>query len=230
MLSLVDNDPKALLDVETLTAAANKTFGTFFQHFVSSNVSLDGAGGWAYQRVNATLPLDLASVYPGQYNVTTSAPSASSEHTNATTILTVSQPIEILRPSPLAVWLYVCILAWLILTALLITFTKRSYFSPLLRRTDRIVDVALMVAGNERYLALAREKGATGSQADKNFRTKLGWFRTGQGEVRWDIELCDVGVEFLSEEEVSKLLATGRGEEEDKMANTWVDEVDLHDR
>lgn len=72
-------------------------------------------------------------------------------------------------------------------------------------------DIAALVAGSERYLSLARERGAAGLQDSKDFSTRLGWFRNGSGEVRWGIELVndDNGdgdaVQWLSAEEVKAL-------------------------
>jgi hypothetical protein len=58
MYSLVDSNLEALLDLSTLQNLVNKCFSTFFQHLVSSNISLE-TGSWAYQPINAGLPPDL---------------------------------------------------------------------------------------------------------------------------------------------------------------------------
>ena len=119
--------------------------------------------------------------------------------------------------SAVAVWLCIVILAWLIVTTIAILVLKNRYFSPLLRGVDTIADVTMMVAGSERYLELARREGASGLRAKKTFRTRLGWFRTARGEVRWGIELADDdAVQFLSEEEVKALYATGDVEEDSR--------------
>lgn len=39
MLALVNNSKEALLNLETFIDLANRTFSTFFKHFVSNNVS-----------------------------------------------------------------------------------------------------------------------------------------------------------------------------------------------
>ncbi|KAI5245604.1 hypothetical protein E4T42_06735 [Aureobasidium subglaciale] len=48
MLNIANNSPEALLDPSTLTHAANKAFGTFFQHFVCWNIT-ERLGGYAYE-------------------------------------------------------------------------------------------------------------------------------------------------------------------------------------
>lgn len=205
MLSLANNDTQALLDPEALSNLAQKTFSTFFQHFASNNVTID-SGGWVYQRTNDTLPVDLGvaqGVTAGR------APAASSQVTDTMASVVVSRPVEMLRMSPIAVALCLVILGWLIVTTVLIIILKGRYFSPLLRGVDTVADVAVMVAGSERLLQFAKEKGAAALQNDKSFKTRLGWFRTSTGEVRWGIELVGSGVDFLGEKDVKILMTSG---------------------
>jgi hypothetical protein len=118
----------------------------------------------------------------------------------------VSQEFEALHMSPVAAWICIAILAWLIVTSILLLVFKNRYFSPLLRSVDTVADVAIMTANSERYLELARKKGASGLRADKSFRTRLGWYRTKEGHINWGLELADDDeIEFLSKEEVKSL-------------------------
>ncbi|KAK5095423.1 hypothetical protein LTR70_003587 [Exophiala xenobiotica] len=202
MLSLAQND-------------TTRTFSTFFQHFASMDVALDGDGGWVYQKANATLPADLGE--PTSVAIDSAAPKAMvdgsgahsilSQSTNATTTISTERPIEILRMSPLAVGLCLGILIWLVVTCLLVLILKKRYFSPLLRKVESVADIAVLVAGSERLLRFAEEKGPIALQADKTFKTRLGWFRTSAGEVRWGIELVEPGVQFLTEAEAHRLLS-----------------------
>lgn len=212
MLQLAGNNQESLLNYTKLQELAEITFTTFFQHFASQDVLLDGSGGWVFQRANETLPYDLPP--PDiQYDATKVGPARVAVVASPSITATVSQPVEILRMSRVAVWLCIVILAWLIITTIAILVLKNRYFSPLLRGVDTIADVAMMVAGSERYLELARREGASGLRADKTFRTRLGWFKTGAGEVRWGIELADDDtVQFLSDEEV-KLIFEEDGDE-----------------
>ncbi|PVH86048.1 hypothetical protein DL98DRAFT_450848 [Cadophora sp. DSE1049] len=216
MLQLADNNQEALLNHTKLQELAEITFTTFFQHFASNNVLLDGSGGWAFQRPDETLPANLAP--PDiQFDATKVGPVRAAVSASPSIIATVSQPVEILRMSALAVWLCIVILAWLIITTTAILVLKNRYFSPLLRGVDTIADVAMMVAGSEKYLELARREGASGLRADKTFRTRLGWFRTARGELRWGIELADDdSVQFLSDAEVKSLYANDGVEDESR--------------
>lgn len=223
MLSLAGDDAQKLLDHATLSNLAGKTFSTFFQHFASSNVLANSSGGWVYQRPSETLPPDLTEPLP-QYN-TTRAPSRVLQPVQPIIPGKISQPVEILRMSPVAVGLCLGILFWLLVTSILVIVLKGRYFAPLLRPFDSIADVALMVANSERYLELARLKGASGLQSDKSgFTTRLGWFRTSLGEVKWGIERADddAGGRFLTEQEVQRLkLGTQRnGSANDSNRNT----------
>jgi len=211
MLSLAQNDSLALLDANNLTSLAQLTFTTFFQHFASMAVSIDGDGGWVYERVGATLPSDLGSPLSGESP--NRAPSTSVQFTNTTTLISIERPIEILRMSPLAFALCLGILMWLILTTILILILKKRYFSPLMEKVETIADIAILVAGSERLLRFAAEKGPVALQADKSFKARLGWFRTSTGEVRWGIELIEPGVGFLTEAEAHQLLSSQSGEQ-----------------
>lgn len=173
------------------------------------DVALDGDGGWVYQKANATLPADFGkptsiaidSLVPEALVNGSGAHSILSQFTNETTTISTERPIEILHMSPLAVGLCLGILIWLIGTCVLILILKKRYFLPLLGKVESVADVAVLVAGSERLLSFAGEKGPIALQADKTFKTRLGWFRTSTGEVRWGIELVEPGFEFLTEAE-----------------------------
>ncbi|KAF2146972.1 uncharacterized protein K452DRAFT_337305 [Aplosporella prunicola CBS 121167] len=57
MYSMVNKDPKALLDRNIMEKMANKTFSIFFQHFVSARMK----GSYTYEQVNASKLSDLKS-------------------------------------------------------------------------------------------------------------------------------------------------------------------------
>ncbi|CZT43812.1 uncharacterized protein RSE6_03900 [Rhynchosporium secalis] len=214
MLKMAGDDQASLLNHNKLQELAEITFTTYFQHYASQNVLMNGSGGRAFQRANETLAADMGPP-AWAYDATKVGPARVKVAVSPTTMASVSQPVEMLHMSPTAVWLCLVILIWLIITMVAVLALKKRYFSPLLGGVETIADVAMMVAGSDRYLELARREGATGMRADKSFRTKLGWFRIGGGEVRWGIELADDDtVHFLSDEEVS-LLYAGHGAEEE---------------
>ena len=207
MLSLVDNDHEALLDPLQLAKLASKVYSTYFQHFAIYNTSATGNGGWAFQRINDTVPSDIPPPWlPSGY--VPPIVFASSEHPAPTMTIVVERPIETLRMSRTAVLLSSVVLVWLFSTVCMVSFQRR-YFSSLLRGVGSLADVALMVAGSERLLQFARDQ--TPEEFCKaDFSTRLGWFRTKSGEVRWGIELVDGHEEPLGNDEVQRLMQ-GRG-------------------
>ena len=61
------NDPTALLDAKTLAEKSEKVFSTFFQHFVSSNLSNEN-GNWVLQPIDQQLEIDPPmELIPTQY-------------------------------------------------------------------------------------------------------------------------------------------------------------------
>ncbi|KAL1615624.1 hypothetical protein SLS54_008891 [Diplodia seriata] len=189
-----EDDPTAFINATTFEHFAQKTFATFFQHFVSSNISLD-TGGWAYQVVNATLPADLGKAQD------TDAPPAPAVHvnyslphsrTNRTADVLVSAPVEVLEMNAVAVWLSAGILAWLIVATVVVGARQRRYLRNLDRNVDCLADVLVMVAGSERLLRLVAERGPDGLDGEMGVFTKLGWFVDGEGRRRWGVEVVDV--------------------------------------
>ncbi|KAJ4353174.1 uncharacterized protein N0V89_004900 [Didymosphaeria variabile] len=211
MLALAGNNPESLLNYSILEATAQKTFTVFFQHFASNNVSLNDTGNLVFQKPDEDLPADLGPGYNsassgGDDNYTFVSQLKATPMAEPTTTLTMSEPIEMLRMSPIATWMSVAILAWLVVTSILLLVCKDRYFSPLLRSVDTVADVGILIAGSDAYLELARNKGASCLRADKHFRTRLGWFRTRSGNIRWGLEIADSNaVEFLTDVEVKAL-------------------------
>jgi hypothetical protein len=204
--TMANKDPRALLNMSTLQSLANKTFSTFFQHYVSSNVSLD-IGGWAYQEINASLPETLG---PALGNHSQDAvPSIS--HTDPTAVAHVSTRIELLEMNAVALWLSIAVLIWLSATALVLSvLQKRRYYlssSSLIRKFACLGDMLIVLAGSERLLRLVREQGPDGDCLKgngSNLLTRLGWFEGPDGKSRWGLELVDPGQEFDQDGDKSK--------------------------
>lgn len=191
MYSMADKDPEALLDPAIMADLANKTFSTFFQHFVSTNRS--ETGSWTYQRINDTLPDNLGQILDDDGSVsanqTVSYPISQSNHTAD---VLVSTPVEMLRMGRVAVWLSVVVLVWLIVTVVFITVVHRNQLKRLNRNVECAADVLVLVSGSERLLQLVRENGIEAvAKGDDRFVAKLGWFEGSDGEVRWGVEVFE---------------------------------------
>lgn len=189
------NDPQALLDKDTLLQQTQKTFTTFFQHYVSSTVSYE-TGGWAYQPIGASLK-DLGPPAPGinpQFEpngkpvVQVADLPAQNTRRNATATMTTR--VEVLRMNRTAFWLSVALFIWLALTTLLIAVLQRWYFGNLHHNIDCIADVLVLIAGSDNMLAMLKEKGVEGMMKE-NVNMKLRWFQGDDGAQRWGIEIVD---------------------------------------
>lgn len=198
MYMLGGADPEALLEISTLERTAEKTFQTFFQHYVSTNVSME-KGSWVYQAINSSLPSDLGEVIslqlgPGGNSTEIKASDYQDNlhpvsSTNRTAIATISTRIEVLQMQPTAVWLSLAILTWLIATLVILAAGQRTYLKGLKNNVECIADVLTLVAGSERLLQLVRERGIEGLKDEDLTMTRLGWFQDVRGEWQWGIEV-----------------------------------------
>lgn len=187
MFCLVKEDPLALLDAGTMKSAAQNTFTTFFQHFVSSKVSLE-TDNWAYQPINSTLPQCL-----WHYNGSTCKDPVTwpISQTNRTTTAKISTEIQLLQTNTVAVWLSVAILIWLIITTVVIAAWQRNYLKTLKGDVAYVADTLALVAGSDNLLKVLQER-RDGKNVDNNaIRTRLGWFKGRDGQSRWGIEVVD---------------------------------------
>lgn len=196
MYAMANKDPSALLDASTMQNHAEKTFSTFFQHFVSSNLSAT-TPSWAYQEINASLPYGSNSTSKyipdeGYQSLPLPLPPPPpSRGTNRTALVEVSTQVELLRMNAVAVWLSVAILAWLIFTTVAIAVLQRKYLRNLDRNIECLGDVLVLVAHSDRLLQLVRERGPDGLEKERDVKTKLGWFEDSSGERRWGIEVVE---------------------------------------
>ncbi|KAL1632413.1 hypothetical protein SLS56_003655 [Neofusicoccum ribis] len=173
MYILAGKDPEALLDASTLQRLANKTFSTFFQHFISSNFSIE-SGGWAYQRINSSRPFDPVpgqSLPPGNGS-TPQTPA----NVSRTAEIEVHTQVELLEVNADAAWLSVAILAWFILTVIVVAVMEGRHLKRLIRDVECPADVFILISRSERLLQFVQNK----TLEDRNFEndeqvmTKLG--------------------------------------------------------
>ncbi|KAG9191876.1 hypothetical protein G6011_10610 [Alternaria panax] len=186
MYSLTNKDPQALLDYATLIRHADQTFQTFFQHFISHGLSLD-KGGLGYQRIgdNSTAILGAPVIWNGralpqrEYEESTS---------NRTVEALVSRRIQVLHMNPIATYLSVAIIIWLVGTTAVVSCLQRKYTSSMIRDVQLIANVLVLVAGSDRLFRLVEERGVELKKAN-DVKTMLGWFKDRNGEERWGIEV-----------------------------------------
>ncbi|KAF5861920.1 hypothetical protein ETB97_012319 [Aspergillus alliaceus] len=198
MYSMANKDPSALIDPTVFTRYASKTFSTFFQHFASSNISME-RGSLAYQPINASLPSDLP---PAVTDVTLmeDAPLADQQdvihpisHTNRTVVVRVSKHIELLQMNAVAIWLSVSILAWLIIATVTVTIFHRQYLRRLVRNVECLGDVLVLTAGSESLVHVIQEiqAGRIAESEKSRLFARLGWFQDGDGKARWGVEMAE---------------------------------------
>lgn len=186
MYTLADKDPEALLNFTTLARHADRTFQTFFQHFVNNGLSLR-KGGFAYQPIGdnsmegigQSLGVNNTIVPDKQFPVL---------NTSRTITASLSHRIRVLHMNVTATYLSTAILIWLIFTALVVTCLQRKYTSFMNRDVQLIADMLVLVAGSDNFLELVAEKGVE-LKRNRDINTMLGWFKDRHGEVRWGIEV-----------------------------------------
>ncbi|KAI9929420.1 hypothetical protein MW887_000890 [Aspergillus wentii] len=193
MFSMANKSPDALLNSQTLDELSKKTFTTFFQHFVSNDIS-PKIGGWAYQPINASLPSDLA---PAVDDIMGGKATAYQDdlhpilHTKRTVSAVVSQRVELLHMNPAAVWLSIAILGWMMITTVIVAILQRQYLGNMLRNVGCLADVLVLVAGSDNLMRVmeAVRSGKFSASDYENIHTRLGWFIGGDGKTRWGIEV-----------------------------------------
>ncbi|KAJ5289933.1 uncharacterized protein N7443_010186 [Penicillium atrosanguineum] len=217
MYCMVNKDPTALLNSTTYRTLAENTFTTFFQHYVSNDVSLE-TGGWGYQKINASLPSTLGPVIEIVNNYLPGTKAAAYQdvmhpisHTNRTAAAHVTQRVELLQMNAVAVWLSIGIMGWLIITTAVVAVLQKRYFGSLVRNVECLGDVLVLIAGSANLLQVVREIQAGRLRPDdyEHLRTRLGWFVDEDGGLRWGIEMEESfaegpDVNWISEAQFSK--------------------------
>lgn len=188
-------DSVALLDADVLREHTEKVFTTFFQHYVSSQLSLE-EGGWAYQPIGANLDgVGAKIINPDMkfQNRTSKAPVARpAQNTQRELTATATERVEVLHMNSIAFIVCVVLLGWLIMTTLVVVAIVRWHIRNLPRNIQSIADVVVLVAGSDKLLALVREKGVDGLK-NQRIKTRLGPFRDSEGNMRWGIEVIEDG-------------------------------------
>jgi hypothetical protein len=195
MYTLANKDPIALLNTGTMLRLAQKTFQTYFQHFVSTNIALNSTFG-AYQPIGAEPNPILRNMSSAYNNMKWKPPTSYPKlNTNKTVTGTITTRIELLHMNQVATWISVVGLAWLLCTTVALLALQKRYLDPLIRDTESIAEVLALVVRSESLLKLVNETDTRYLVKNKQICTKLGWFRAGDGQAHWGIEVVgDVGL------------------------------------
>lgn len=186
MYMLARKDPEALLDYATLAQHADRTFQTFFQHFVNSGLSLT-KGGYAYQPIDDNSMEALGSSIDEDGN---SIPEKNFTRLNTkrTIDASMTQHIRVLHMNTVATYLSTALLIWLIFTTVIVLCVQHRYTRFMHRDVQLIADMLVLVAGSDNLLDLIEEKGVE-LKRNRDIKTMLGWFKDREGHVRWGVEV-----------------------------------------
>ncbi|KAL1617078.1 hypothetical protein SLS54_008074 [Diplodia seriata] len=191
----------ALLDASTLAFLAQDTFSTFFQHFVSSNLSLD-AGSWGYQTLDARLPADLlppmdasAAVNASYAAAVAVAPDDERGTDRRSAVVQVATPVQVLRMDRVAVALSVGILLFLGAVAVVLGVLRWTYFVGVDGGFECVGDALVLVCGSEELMSLVRDivDGVDVRNAGYNVKTQLGWFQRPDRTLHRAVEVTTGG-------------------------------------
>lgn len=192
MYSLVGGDAEALLDSTILQSCAQKVFSTFFQHFVSSNVTSNGS--WAFQRIGERLPQDLGPIInQSPYSISSyQDANGTAVDGNTTTSALVSTRVELLQMSPVAVLLSLSILAILLLSAIFVYFVEYGHFKNLRGDVDTLASLLSLVYDSPNLLEWVSEhpNAKDWTQGPGNVvKASLGSFKGASDQQRWGVEI-----------------------------------------
>ncbi|OAL53707.1 hypothetical protein IQ07DRAFT_317344 [Pyrenochaeta sp. DS3sAY3a] len=161
---LANQNHTALFDVETLCKYSERTFQTFFKHFMAS--ARWGDERAVYERID---PQNAES-----------------------TKVTVSTRTKSLGMSKTATWLSLAIIFLLIIILIVLMISLEIVYpkTSMQRNIDCIADVLLMVAGSDDLVTFIHENDERVLKKS-TAKTRLGWFRDKRGVVRWGVEFED---------------------------------------
>jgi hypothetical protein len=186
MYTLAEKNPEALLNFTTLATYADRTFQAFFQHFVSSGLSLS-KGGFAYQPIGDNT-METVGRPLGMNDTITQRKKAAALNTSHTVDISMSHRIRVLHMNVIATYLSATILIWLIFTTFVVICLQRRYTSSMNRDVQLIGDMLILIAGSDNFLELVAENGVE-LKKNMNIKTMLGWFKDRDGQVRWGVEV-----------------------------------------
>ncbi|KAF3042745.1 hypothetical protein E8E12_009756 [Didymella heteroderae] len=179
---LANKDPTALLNTTLLQKYSEKTFQTFFKHFVTS-------ANWTYG--------GEASMSRAAYEELSGYQQQNEKFDGV-----VTERIEVLSMNKVATWLSLTILFLLMIILVIIIVALQVAYprTSMLRQVECLADVLAMVAGSDELVRWVNDVGVEGMER-AGIKTRLGWFRDKRGIVRWGVEVVDGCVEWVDRPE-----------------------------
>ena len=195
MYKLAGGDLDTLTNPTQMQELGTKVFSTFFQHFVSSNIT---NGGWGYQPIGTT-----ANNTPAPADTTTTA------H--------VSIAVEVLQMSPVAVYISLSILFILMCITVFVHLAGYKNFKNLRHDFDDLASVIAVVYDSEKLRQWVREHPDEKEWSKKMLRrgdegpnVRLGTFVGSDGQETWGVEIVEEEEEKEGGEEGSMDAASSK--------------------
>jgi hypothetical protein len=213
MLALANNTKETLLEPQKYMELASTTFGVFFKHYASENITRL-SGGHIYEPVSDRLPWSLGPVINETNRTLVStyqgalAEGDQIDTSHPTITAVYSIPVEQLVMSPVAVYLCLSILSLLVVTTIIMYSANRSHFKELPRDVDTLASTLAFVHGSDKLLDWAQDGGASTKpwyklrsrkdkltrQQSKRLMAQMGPFKDQDGNDAWGIELVEYKV------------------------------------
>ncbi|KAF3048700.1 hypothetical protein E8E11_007746 [Didymella keratinophila] len=162
---LANKDPTALLNSTLLQQHSEKTFQTFFKHFVTgANRTYGGEGS--------------ASRAAYEYHEAYWAQNEIFDGIN-------TERIEVLSMNKVATWLSLTILFLLMIILIILIVSLQVVYprTSMLRHVECLADILAMIAGSDELVRWVNKIGVEGMER-AGIKTRLGWFRDKRGVVR----------------------------------------------
>lgn len=192
MLALVNNDKDALLDVSTMIEKADRVFSTFFKHYASTSVNFTD-GGRVYQPIGLRLPSNLSDPFTSAIGyINDDAVDAPRTRT-----IQLSVPHDMLVMSPVAEFLCIGVLVFLLATVVVVYVFHRHTFKVLPRDPDTLANIIAFVYGSSKLLEWAEQRRENGDWSvetvSEGYDSRIDVFADKSGMERWGIEIEKAG-------------------------------------
>ncbi|EXJ77095.1 hypothetical protein A1O3_10253 [Capronia epimyces CBS 606.96] len=194
MYQLAQGDLEVLMDPTQMARLGQRVLSTFFQHFISSNVS--ASGGWGFQQIGATLPGDLGQIIDDGSGASNHQDQNSSLTTDTNAPAHVDIAVEVLQMSPVAAYISLIILFILALVTMLVYCVGYRHLRKLRYDFDNLANVISVVYDSPKLQRWIQQhpdpkEWTRRSGPGPMPRVQLGPFKGSGGREVWGIEIVD---------------------------------------